>query len=103
MKKRILIFLFSILATFSSVLRAGCHPSDAIKPFKEELEKDYFNGREISFNLLINGPQLTSGKYYFVADNAKWSGPVVLDLQNCSMKTDGNWVMWRTVNSEGNW
>jgi hypothetical protein len=96
-------FLFSIclFVSFSSAKAATCTVQDAAGPFKADLEKNYFGGQKVSFRLLVNGPQVSSGKYSFVADDGKWSGPVKLDLQSCKMETDGGWVMWRTIDELG--
>lgn len=93
-----------ILVFVSSFANANaCDVSSLVSPFKADLEKNYFGGRTVSFRLLLNGPELTSGKYFFIADDGKWSGPVKVDLQACKMETDGTWVMWRTIDNLGNY
>ncbi|MGE3758076.1 MAG: hypothetical protein AB7H97_09980 [Pseudobdellovibrionaceae bacterium] len=93
-----------ILICLSSFANANtCDVNSLVSPFKAGLEKNYFDGKIVSFRLLLNGPDLRSGKYFFIADDGKWSGPVKVDLQTCKMETDGNWVMWRTIDEVGNY
>lgn len=84
---------------------ADCNFSDAVATFKNELVTNSYISNTVGLRFILDSGvtpfPIVSGKYRFVTDDGKWMGPVIVDLKMCSVKTDGNWVMFKTVDETG--
>ena len=100
------IFSLSLIVTCFgiSAANAACKFADAVKPFKADLERVYFNGQSVDFRIVTSMatlPPFASGTYDFIANNGLWTGKMYVDLSNCTVSSGSNHI-WRTLDLNGN-